>query len=190
MSATGSENGEIGQKIVKLAEGGTVGMINATHISRQCKKLAKDHELVRAEHLRQAVAREIMKRDDTGEHAEDVREIMTKSDVKLDPYAELDPCPGCGREWGQASFEYNHMEYKGEHWHTSCVYEDHPDVEKVDPERVCPKCYDFVPFRKVDQEEGGRICPTCKMTFPEHVSLTKQEYLERQNAENDQKADK
>lgn len=91
-----------------------------------------------------------------------------------------DICPACG---GGVSVEYDRTEYKGEIWHTACVYEDHPRVEKADPEHVCPKCYRFVPWRKVDQEEGGRICPTCKMTFSEHVSLTKQEYLERKNAD-------
>ena len=108
-------------------------------------------------------------------------------DTSPNRFENGDTCPSCG---DGVHPEYDRTEYKDEIWHTACAYADHPHYEQAEPERVCPKCWRFVTWRKTDQEKGGRICPTCKMTFSESVSLTKEEYIERQgSAESDDEED-
>lgn len=138
-SDSSDESDKAAQKITKLADGVEADRLIATNVARECKRLGDELGHFDAEDLRRGVARELMDRDDNGDLADVVREIISKTDVKMDPYEDIPPCPGCGHEWGQASHEYRSCDYgpDDETWCRECAFEDREDIERVgDRERV------------------------------------------------------
>lgn len=84
-------------------------------------------------------------------------------------------CPGCGREFDQATLEYIGVEYNGDTWHIECACEDHPEFEQDTP-RYCPNCWAFSPWHQKGTPTTARICHGCGRRFKE--TSTKTEVLD------------